>query len=592
MLSFLTKTLIICTYLLTAFIKISAQISYISPVPNSNFNNPESNLILKFESPIENNKKLAKAFHIKGENSGLHQYNFKISGKSTLLIYPVSKFQEDELITVKLIDTIELVNNSKVFPFQFKFSTSKNPVSKNDSISDFTNKNNSKDKEGTDNFPSMTISVNDNPAPGKIFFYNVSNMASNNDRFLAIIDNYGNPEYKRQENEIGLGFTLQPSGYMSFWNDHNYVLMDSSYNIIDTIGCGNGYSADFHEFLHLSDGHSFLLAWDAQKIDMSKIVENGNSDAVVQGLVIQELDENKNVIFQWRSWDYFEITDAADIDFTAPYVSYVHGNALDIANDGNILLSSRVMNEITKIDRNTGDIIWRLGGKNNQFTFINDPDIFCRQHHIQQIENGNITLYDNGTCHEPQISKAKEYNLDVDNKTADLIWEYKHPKEMYCSTMGSVQRLDNGNTFITWGMIDNNDYPDITEVRPDKTIAFELYFDTFFHLLYRSFRFDWENDIVSSNFNEFLLNDDNEITIYPNPVDGLLQIKFKLINNPKSLFEIYDITGKLVYKSSIHRLLRGENRMTVDVSSFKKGIYFIEIENKDHPVVKTFVITR
>ncbi|RLD78570.1 MAG: hypothetical protein DRJ10_10120 [Bacteroidetes bacterium] len=590
--SLLTKALIICTYLLTAFIKISAQISYISPVPNSNFNNPETNLILKFESPIENINKLAKAFYIKGENSGFHKYNFKISGIRTLLLNPVSNFKKDETITIKLIDTIELENNNEILPFQFEFTTSKNQVYENNSISEFTN-NNSRNKHVTDNFPSITISINDNPAPGKIFFYNASDMASNNDRFLAIIDNYGIPEYKRQENEIGLGFTLQPSGYLSFWNDQNFVLMDSSYNIIDTIGCGNGYSADFHDFIHLPNGHSILLAWNVQKIDMSKIVENGNNDADVQGLIIQELDENENVIFQWRSWDHFEITDAEDIDFTAPYVSYVHGNAIDIANDGNILLSSRVMNEITKIDRNTGEIIWRLGGKNNQFTYINDPDMFCRQHHIQQIANGNITLYDNGSCHEPRVSKAKEYKLDIANKTVELIWEYKHPKEMYCSTMGSVQRLDNGNTFITWGMIDNNDYPEITEVRPDKTIAFELYFDTFFHLLYRSFRFVWENDIVNSLYNETPLNNNNnEITIYPNPVNDFLQIEFNLINNVNSLLKIHDINGNLIYQSSFHKLLSKKSRLTVDVRSFVEGIYFIELENKDHPIVKKFVITR
>ena len=79
----------------------------------------------------------------------------------------------------------------------------------------------------------------------------------------------------------------------------------------------------------------------------------------VVGLIIEEQDENKNVVFQWRSWDHFKITDATyDIDLTDSVVDYVHGNAIEVDDDGNLLISSRHMDEVTKIDRQTGEIIW------------------------------------------------------------------------------------------------------------------------------------------------------------------------------------------------------------------------------------------
>ena len=53
----------------------------------------------------------------------------------------------------------------------------------------------------------------------------------------------------------------------------------------------------------------------------------------------------------------------------ATIIDYCHTNAIEQDNDGNILISSRNMDEITKINRITGQIIWRLGGKNNQFEF-------------------------------------------------------------------------------------------------------------------------------------------------------------------------------------------------------------------------------
>ena len=43
---------------------------------------------------------------------------------------------------------------------------------------------------------------------------------------------------------------------------------------------------------------------------------------------------------------------------------------IGVPDDGHILLSSRRLSEITKINRQSGKIIWRLGGANNQFKFV------------------------------------------------------------------------------------------------------------------------------------------------------------------------------------------------------------------------------
>ena len=190
----------------------------------------------------------------------------------------------------------------------------------------------------------------------------------------------------------------------------------------------------------------------------------------MEGLIIQEIDENKNVVFQWRSWDHFNIVDAIYENLTAPTVDYVHGNAIEYDNDGNIMISSRHLNEITKINRSTGDIIWRIGGVNNEFTFVNDTIPFHYQHHIRRIENGNVTLFDNGNFRTPSFSRAVEYTLDEVNKTATLVWQYRNTPDTYGAFMGSVQRLRNGNTLIGWG----GTSPMLTEVTPSGTKALEI----------------------------------------------------------------------------------------------------------------------
>ena len=179
-----------------------------------------------------------------------------------------------------------------------------------------------------------------------------------------IVDNTGNPIYYKQVGRT-TDFKLLSNGDLSYfdYNTTQFYEMNQNYMTIDSFACGNGYQTDPHDLRLLNNGHRLLIGLDPQIVDMSKIVPGGNTSANVIGIVVQELDQKKNVVFQWRSFDHFLITDATHEDLTAATIDYVHPNALDVDYDGNILLSSRHMDEITKIDRNTGGIIWRWGGE-------------------------------------------------------------------------------------------------------------------------------------------------------------------------------------------------------------------------------------
>ena len=46
----------------------------------------------------------------------------------------------------------------------------------------------------------------------------------------------------------------------------------------------------------------------------------------------------------------------------------MHGNAIDLDVDRNVIVSFRSLEEITKINVVTGAVMWRMGGRANQFT--------------------------------------------------------------------------------------------------------------------------------------------------------------------------------------------------------------------------------
>jgi hypothetical protein len=222
------------------------------------------------------------------------------------------------------------------------------------------------------------------------------------------------------------------------------------------------------------------MAYELIPFDFSPY--GGPENGTLIDIRLQEQDENKNVVFEWIASEHLPIEDTeVNLDINGP-VDFLHTNGIAVDTDGNWLVSHRNFSEITKIDRQTGDIIWRMGGASNEFTFTNDTG-FWNQHNINRLPNGNITLFDNGTFHTPPHSRAIEYMVDENAKTVTRVWMYPQGTTEYSSVMSNVQRLPNTNSMIGWG-----NRPKLTEVLYDGTVALEMALGT---INYRAFRFPW-----------------------------------------------------------------------------------------------------
>jgi hypothetical protein len=124
-----------------------------------------------------------------------------------------------------------------------------------------------------------------------------------------------------------------------------------------------------------------------------------------------------------------------------------HPNSIDFDSDGNYVVSFRNLGEIVKIDSRTGAVLWRLGGRQSDFVFVNDPEAgFSAQHSARMVGPGRLLLYDNGWRHAPSETRAVEYALDLQAKTATLAWQYR--SGIFTPFMGSVQRLASGDTLL------------------------------------------------------------------------------------------------------------------------------------------------
>ena len=537
---------------------------YLFPVPNSKLNSVKTTIIIKLGEALNGNG-FENCLIVSGSKSGIHDGEMNLlENNRTLTFKPYKPFAEGELVTVKSNKGLKTVSDKIVPQLQYSFETEK--ISLNKTVrSGFERHSELLDPEFNNNsyyptnhksqslgrktytiqhdslpadFPEIIVDSLNNPTPGYIFLTPFSVNSANSPNYLVITDNYGVPVfYKRMFDWRAINFDVESTGELAYYNRTKYYLMDSSYNIIDSIYNWDTYGTDEHECVILENHHTLLLGYNYQQVAMDTVVSGGDPNATVIGLIIEELTEKENVVFIWRSWDHFKITDATpDIDLTQPLIDYVHGNAIEIDTDGNILLSSRHLDEITKIDRQTGDIIWRWGGKyckNNQFTFLNDSIGFSHQHHIRRLPNGNYTLFDNGNLHSPQFSRAVEYQLDQTNKTATLVKEYKNSPVTYSVAMGSCQRLTGGNTLVGWGWFTETA---ISEFTAEGNVALSMSFADNSIANYRALKHDWKTNLF--------VTDKDTLSFGSVQISDSLTKSLAIINNSNLEIEINRILNR------------------------------------------------
>jgi hypothetical protein len=271
-----------------------------------------------------------------------------------------------------------------------------------------------------------------------------------------------------------------------------YVIFDASYREIARFRAANGYDGDHHEFLISPQDTALVTIYNAVPRDLSSV--GGSKDSVAIQGIVQELDiHTGEVLFEWHSIDHvaLEETYVTPEEDHYPGIDYFHINSIDVDHDNNLLVSARETSAVYKIDRKSGEIIWRLGGKKSDFE-MGEGTQFAFQHDARRLPDGNISIFNNGpTVFENGVPEAVEESrgivlqLDEQKMRASLVREYTHPDKQHADAAGNMQVLPNGNVFVGWGRA-----LAISEFSEDGQMLFDA------TLLrknesYRAFRFPW-----------------------------------------------------------------------------------------------------
>lgn len=234
-----------------------------------------------------------------------------------------------------------------------------------------------------------------------------------------------------------------------------YVLFDTSYNEIATFTTKGGYPVDGHDIDFSEDGSRVLLeSYYIRTVDLSPY--GGPAEAPVIDALIQEQDvETGEVTFEWSALDHIPVTETnqslTEPDPALGMFDYLHLNSVEYTEDGDLLVSARHTSTVYKLDRDTGEIVWRFGGEQSDFTFDDPTEAPSYQHDARLLPDGRLSVFDNGNEHDPQVSRGAIYEIDEEAMTARLVEDLRSDPPVFGDAMGSNIRLDNGHQLVYYG---------------------------------------------------------------------------------------------------------------------------------------------
>ncbi|MDE3134101.1 MAG: aryl-sulfate sulfotransferase, partial [Acidobacteriota bacterium] len=234
----------------------------------------------------------------------------------------------------------------------------------------------------------------------------------------------------------------------------HYEIVDSGYQRVARVFAQDGYQGDLHEFFLTPEGSAIFSCYGRARARL-RIGGGVRSVPYLFG-VVQEVDvASGRLLWQWRSDRHVALSESYAKPVLEPgwIWDYMHLNSIAIdPSDGNLLISGRNTSTCYKVNRRSGKVMWRLGGRHSDFQ-MGPGTRFHYQHDVNLHPGGVLTLFDNegGPPRYAAQSRALVLAIDQRRRRARLLHAFHHDPPVYSNALGSVQPLGGGQWFVGWG---------------------------------------------------------------------------------------------------------------------------------------------
>ena len=196
-----------------------------------------------------------------------------------------------------------------------------------------------------------------------------------------------------------------------------------------------------HEFYKMSNGHYLAMGMQNR---LAKIVKNNGIPALetIDSKIIEphdgykigkfgflvEYDKDNNIIWSWKSLDYYM---NSDMPYYNPADTILlfdpHDNSFYFDEQAKVIyLGYKNISRVVKIEYPSGKVLATYGENFKPGNSGQGSGLFCQQHAIQILSNGDFCFYNNNSCNRSDSLPTVEILREPDgpNKDFKKVWEY------------------------------------------------------------------------------------------------------------------------------------------------------------------------
>jgi len=319
------------------------------------------------------------------------------------------------------------------------------------------------------------------PAPGYILtgnFYDLTKPPMEGQSGPLILDNDLQPVWFRPvpQNIVATNLdeqTYQGEPVLTWWqgvvtntgqtSSGMYTVVDEHYKTVATLHGANGWVLTLHTMV-IDGDYAWVTANKNMPMNLSK--EGGVYNGTLVDSALQKYNlKTGKLIWTWDAFKHIGLRDTHSLPpgNGFPWDAF-HINSIDLIGQNTALVSMRDTWGVYKINTVSGKIYWTLGGRHSDFKISREAE-FQYQHDVALLPNGDISMFDDHCCYLESggtylaptgPSRAEVLRLDLNNRTATLVSQYRHHDEdgqqgTDASYMGSAELLPNGNVFVGYG---------------------------------------------------------------------------------------------------------------------------------------------